>query len=93
MISRASETERVVDDRYRIDDHPRLAAFYLIDLFGLLLDRKILVDDADAALLGKRDGELASVTVSIADEQSGIFRSIPRENRVRVSTSPGRTSE
>ena len=32
---------------------------------------------------------LASVTVSIADEQSGIFNSMFRENRVRVSTSFG----
>jgi len=35
----------------------------------------------------------ASVTVSMADEQSGMLSSMPRENRVRMSTSPGKTSE
>src|SRR5262249_47537814 len=35
------------------------AAFYLVDFAGLAFDRHILVDDADAAFLGKRDGQVA----------------------------------
>src|SRR4026208_2308338 len=46
-----------IADRYRVDDHSRFASFYFVDLFGPLLDRKIFVDDTDAALLRESDRE------------------------------------
>ena len=42
----------------RVDDDPVLGPLDLVDLAGLLLDRHVLVDDAEAALLGQRDGQL-----------------------------------
>ena len=55
--------ERVGDllfrlDRDRIDDHAALSALYAVDFFRLTLDAHVLVDDADAALLGQRDREV-----------------------------------
>ena len=54
------QIERFVDpvgggERDRVDDHPALGALHAIDLGGLLLDRQVLVDDADATLLRHRD--------------------------------------
>ena len=43
--------------RDRVDDHPALGPLDAIDLVGLVLDRQVLVDDADAALLGHRNGQ------------------------------------
>jgi len=43
--------------RHRIDDHPRFRALHLVDLFGLTIDRHVLVDDAEAAVLRHRDRE------------------------------------
>ena len=40
-----------------IDDHPRLGALDLVDFLGLRVDRHVLVDDAEAALLGHGDGQ------------------------------------
>ena len=40
-----------------IDDHPRFRALHLVDFLGLRVDRHVLVDDAEAALLGHGDGE------------------------------------
>ena len=40
-----------------IDDHPRFAPLHLVHLLGLDVERQVLVDDADPALLGERDGE------------------------------------
>src|SRR5258706_9093189 len=45
--------ELVLIYRHRIDYHPGLASFYFIDLFSLLLNGKILMYNADAALLGQ----------------------------------------
>src|SRR2546423_863259 len=42
-----------------VNDHPRLGALHAVNLFGLPLDWKIFVDDADAALLRDGDGEAA----------------------------------
>ena len=46
-----------VDDRYRIDDHSGFAPLDLVDLFRLLLDRVIFVNDTDSALLCQGDSE------------------------------------
>ena len=45
--------------RDRVDDDAVLAALDLVHLAGLLGDGQVLVDDADAALLGQRDGQVA----------------------------------
>ena len=42
--------------RHRVGDHPALAALDLLHLGGLVGDREVAVDDADAALAGHRDG-------------------------------------
>ena len=41
----------------RVDDHAGLGPFDAVDLLGLSGDRQILVDHAQPALLGHRDGE------------------------------------
>ena len=41
-----------------VDDHAAFTAFDAIDLLGLALDRHVAVDEADAALLGERDGKV-----------------------------------
>ena len=41
-----------------IDDHAALGALHLVDFIGLLLDGQIAMDDAEAALLGERDGHV-----------------------------------
>src|ERR1043165_4523676 len=40
-----------------VDDHARLGALDLVDLFRLLLDGHVLMDDAEPALLGHGDGQ------------------------------------
>src|SRR5580765_4636806 len=47
----------LVADSYGIYDHPRFASFYFVDLFGLLSDRKVLMDHSNAALLRQCNGE------------------------------------
>ena len=44
-------------EREGVGDDSGLGTFYAVDLAGLLFDAEVLVDDADAAFLGKRDGE------------------------------------
>ncbi len=44
--------------RDRVDDDPVLRPLDLVDLAGLLLDRHVLVDDAEPAFLGQGDGQL-----------------------------------
>ena len=39
----------------RIDDHAAFRALHLVHFVGLLLDRQVAMDDADAALLRQRD--------------------------------------
>ena len=56
------QLERFVDpvrrgQRDRVDDHAALGPLDAIDFGRLLLDRQVLVDDADAALLRHRDGQ------------------------------------
>ena len=41
--------------RHWIDDHPRLGALHFVDLFRLLLDGHVLMDDAEPALLSHCD--------------------------------------
>ena len=43
--------------RDRIDDQAALGSLHLVDFGRLFVDRHIPVDDSDAALLGKRDGQ------------------------------------
>ena len=40
-----------------VDDHPRLGALHLVDFLGLPVDGHVLVDHADAAVLGHGDGQ------------------------------------
>ena len=54
------QVERFVDpvgggERDRVDDHPALRPLHAIDFRRLLLDRQVLVDDAEPALLRHRD--------------------------------------
>ena len=42
-------------DRDRVDDHARLGTLDLVHLFGLVLDRHVLVDDAEPTELGHGD--------------------------------------
>ncbi len=63
ILKRAHHLERFVDSllgphRDRVDDHARLGALHLVDLGGLLGDREVLVDDADAAVARHADGGL-----------------------------------
>src|SRR5205085_3591989 len=44
-------------DRHRVNDHARLGALHLVNLFRLSFDGKIFVHHADAALLRDGDGE------------------------------------
>ena len=46
-------------ERDRVDDHPALGPLHAIDFGRLFLDRQILVDDAEAAVLRHGDGERA----------------------------------
>ena len=48
---------RVDDDG--IGDHARLTALHLVHFLGLAVDAEVLVDDADAPLLGQGDGQAA----------------------------------
>ena len=41
----------------RIHDHAAFRPFHLVDFGSLSFDRRVLVNDADAALLGERDRE------------------------------------
>ena len=43
-------------NRHRIDDHAALGLLHLLDLERLRSDRKVPVDDAEAALLRHGDG-------------------------------------
>ncbi len=59
----AHQVERLADprlrtERDRIDDHPALGSLDAIDFGSLLVDRKILVDDAEPTMLGHRDRHL-----------------------------------
>jgi hypothetical protein len=49
---------RIRADRQRVGDHARLGFLDLADLSSLLLDRQVLVHDADAAHPRHRDGGL-----------------------------------
>ena len=56
------ELERFEDavrrrQRDRVDDHAALGALDTVDFRGLLVDREVLVDDAEAALLRHGNGE------------------------------------
>src|SRR5271165_6978744 len=50
--------EFVRRDRNGIDDHAALTALYAVHFLGLALDGHVAVDDAHAALLRERDGEM-----------------------------------
>ncbi len=58
MISRAWPTVARRRQRDRVDDDPVLRPLDLVDLAGLLVDRHVLVDDAEAPLLRQSDGQL-----------------------------------
>ena len=42
-------------ERDRVDDHPALRPLHAIDFGRLFVDRQVLVDDAEAAVLGHGD--------------------------------------
>ena len=57
------DVERVGDlllgiDGDRIDDHAAFRALHAVHFLGLPVDRHVAVDDADAALLRERDGQV-----------------------------------
>jgi hypothetical protein len=51
------------------------------------------VENADPPFARQGDGKFASVTVSMAEETSGILSSMPRVIRVAIFTSRGSTSD
>ena len=55
MSSSASRDPLLGAHGHRVDDHPGFAALHLVDLRRLEVDRQVLVDDAEAALLRERD--------------------------------------
>ncbi len=83
----------VLGDGDRIVDHAVLGALHAAHLRGLLGDRHVFVDDADAPSRASAMASGASVTVSIAAETMGILSLILREKRVSRETSRGNTSE
>ena len=80
-------------ERDRVDDHAALGPLHAIDFRRLFLDRQVLVDDAEAAVLRHRDRQADSVTVSIAALTSGTFSRMLRVSRVTTSTCVGSTVE
>src|SRR5271165_1518651 len=69
----------------RVDDHAAFAAFYLVDLFRLPVDRKILVNDADAALLGQRDRQMGlRYGIHGGTDDGDIQCDVPGHPRARV---------
>ena len=79
--------------RDRVDDHAGLELLDLADLGGLLVDRRLRWRIPSPPCCAIAIARLASVTVSMAAEISGMPSSISRVSRVRTSTSAGRTAE
>ena len=76
----------------RVEDDAVGAALDLLDLFGLAVDGKVLVDDADAPLWARAIAISLSVTVSMGELSNGILRRIRDVSWVLTSTSAGTTS-
>ena len=79
--------------RHRVGDHAGLAALDLVDLLGLVRDREVAVQHADAALArhGDRHARLGH-GVHRAGDSSGVATVIRRVSREEVSASLGMTS-
>ncbi len=76
---------RVTTEGDRVDDHPRLGALHLADHLSLLLDRHLLVDDADAAVARHRDRHRRlGDRVHGRGDQRGVQRHPPGEARGQV---------
>ena len=74
----------------RVGDHAGLGALDQVDLIGLVLDRQVAVQHADAALAGHRDGHPGlGDGVHRGGEQRHVQRRCSRVSRVVVSTSLG----
>jgi hypothetical protein len=84
------QIERLVDapvgrERDRIDDHAAFRTLHPIDLRGLLLDRQVLVDHAEPALLRHRDGESGlGHRVHGGAHQRHVEADVPRQPRRHV---------
>ena len=85
--------------RHRVDDHAGLGALHLVDLFGLLLDGHVLVDDAEPALLGHGDGQARlGHGVHGGGDDGDVQADVAREARgdvdeVRMDVGAGRAEE
>ena len=85
---------RVGADRDRVGDDAGLGPLDQVDLVGLVLDREVAVQDADAALAGHRDRHPGlGDGVHRALETSGTLQRISRVSRLVVSMSLGATSD
>ena len=58
----------------RVDDQTAFTSFYFSHLFGLLFNAHVFMEDTHATFPGQCNGQLASVTVSMAAESMGILR-------------------
>ncbi len=80
--------------RDRVDDHARLGALDLVDLGGLVGDREILVDDADAAVAGHADrGLVLGDGVHRRGDERRVEMDLGRQLRSEIDVSEGSTSE
>ncbi len=79
--------------RDRIDDHAAFRALDAVHFRCLVLDRQILVNDAQSAVLGHRDGHLRLGDRVHGGAESGTLRAMLRVSRVLTSTCAGTTVE
>ena len=93
MTSSASAMRLLGPAGDRVHDHAGLGALDLVDLGGLRLDREVLVDDAEAALLrhGDREARLGDRVHRGRDDRD-VQPDLGASGCVRRSTSRGWTS-
>ena len=77
----------------RVGDHAGLGPLDDVDLGGLVLDRQVAVQHADAALARHRDRHPRLGDGVHALDSSGVRKAIDLDSRVEVSTSLGMTSD
>ena len=74
---------RVARQRHRLDDHPRLRPFDLVDLGQLRVDREVAVDDAQTALPRERDRQTRlGDGVHRRRDDRNLDRDSPRQTRL-----------